>query len=663
VRDHCGMIVDFEYVEANKAACEYNGVEHRDLVGARLLDLFPGHVDSGLLDKYRQVVETGEPLILDDFTYATDPSDGGSRFFEIRAVRVGDALSCAWRDVTDRHRALEAAAAVEARYRLLAENATDVVILIDPDWKLAWVSPATRQVLGYDPATLVGANTTDGIHPDDLAVLASVHGMPADDHVGVSYRVRVRDAAGNYRWMSAASRAAFDAHGNPAGRISTMRDIHEQVLAQQALERSEAHFRMLAENSSDVVAQLDADNMIRWLSPSAEPVLGWRPDELLGTPAINLVHPEDLPALSRWQASLQAGVAVAPLEVRSRMADGGFRWMSLHARPTLKPDGGVGGAVMGLRDVHEQVIAREHLARSEAMFRLAMAGAPQGMAVVGLHGRFLRVNDVLCALVGRDSAWMHEHDEYDVIHPDDLATDQAARDRLLAGDAELDIHEGRLVTASGEQVWVQHSLALVRDEHDMPVFYVSQYQNITGARAAKQDLQYRAEHDMLTGLINRGQLQEHLVDVLRRQSRTAGVPGVLFCDLDFFKTINDTHGHASGDYVLRVVAERIEAALRNEDQVARLGGDEFVAVLPEVTDTPAAIGVAERIRSVVAQPIPLGAGQITITTSVGIALATPDIGARQLLRNADSALYEAKNAGRDRIAVFGPDRDPADGSA
>ncbi|MEI8082245.1 MAG: diguanylate cyclase, partial [Actinomycetes bacterium] len=438
--------------------------------------------------------------------------------------------------------------------------------------------------------------------------------------------------------------------------VTGLRDVHEQVLARQALANSQRRYRMLAENASDVVWHLDTDTVLQWVTPSIESVLGWTPDALLGKPAIGLVHPDDLSALQQWRATVFAGTTVPPFELRVRKSNGDFRWMSLQTRAITDAEGSVSGAVVALRDVHEQVIARENLARSEQMFRLAMAGAPQGMAVVGLHLAYLKVNAALCTMLGRNEAWLLSHKVPDVLAPESVETDLAVRDRLLRGEAEFDTHEVRMLTASGRVLWAQHSLALIRDEHTMPVFYVSQYQDITGARATKLDLQYRAEHDVLTGLINRGQLQDHLVDVLGRLPRAAGVPGVLFCDLDYFKTINDTYGHASGDYVLRVVAERIEAALREGDEVARLGGDEFVVVLPEVTDMPSAIGVAEKVRAAVAHPVPIGTGQVTLTLSVGVALATPGIEARRLLRNADSALYEAKNTGRDRIAVFDRDR-------
>ncbi|MEI8082850.1 MAG: PAS domain S-box protein, partial [Actinomycetes bacterium] len=529
VRDDSGRIVDFVYTDANDAACSYNGVERGALVGAHLLDLLPGHQATGLLALYSQVVDTGEPLVLDDFSYELELLGGESRYFDIRAVRVSDGLSYTWRDVTDRHNAAAALAATEYQYHLVAENATDAVFLVNPSGAFTWVSPSVRRVLGYDPQNLVGVQTTDLVHPEDLAVVRSMVTQVRHGTDGVHWEARVRTASGGYRWMSAVSSPSVDPDGAPIGRITTLRDVHEQVLNRQAL------------------------------------------------------------------------------------------------------------------------------ARSEQTFRLAMEGAPQGMAVVGLHGRLQQVNATLCELVGHDQQWMSEHTEFDLMHPDEVQADLATRDRLLAGQAEYDIHEGRLVTAMGTVLWVQHSLALVRDEHNMPVFYVSQYQDVTAARATRADLVYKTEHDALTGLINREQLQTRLADVLARTPRQAGTPALLFCDLDYFKTVNDTLGHDAGDYVLRESARRISAVLRETDEVARLGGDEFVVVLPDITDLTAAADVARKIRSAVGQPLPVGKEQVTITMSIGIAMATPGIEPRRLLRNADAALYQAKNHGRDQVVTFSGD--------
>ena len=557
----------------------------------------------------------------------------------------------------------EALAISEQRFRMLAQNASDIVVEVDSEGLLVWVSPSVEAVLGWRPEQVLGVSIIELAHPDDrskgLLWLPETGSNPATPAI----ELRALCADGSFRWMSIHARAVTDTDGSITGRVMGLRDAHGQVLARQALANSQRRYRMLAENASDVVWQLDPDFVLLWVAPSIQSVLGWRADEVLGTSAIDLVYPEDLGAVEPWRENVLSGAEMAPFELRLNTANGTFRWMSLQTRPVFDADGSVSGAVVGLRDVHEQVLAREQLARSERMFRLAMDGAPQGMAVVGLHGQLIRVNDVLCDLVGRDVEWMHDHTEYDLIEPDSREGDLAARDRLLAGDVEIDIHEGCLLTSTGEVLWVEHSLALVRDEYNMPLFYVSQYQDITVARASRQDLKYRAEHDTLTGLINRGQVQERIVDVLSRPASAAqgGLPALLFCDLDFFKDVNDTHGHASGDYVLRVTAERIESALRENDEVARLGGDEFVVVLPEVASLEAATAVAEKIRDAVAKPLLVGRSELVVTMSIGIAAATPGIEAHRLLRNADSALYEAKHNGRDRVAVFNEDRRSASG--
>jgi len=304
----------------------------------------------------------------------------------------------------------------------------------------------------------------------------------------------------------------------------------------------------------------------------------------------------------------------------------------------------------------ERLRDREALATSERMFRLAMAGAPQGMAVVGLDLGFVTINESLCTMVGRDEAWMLSQGVPDVLHPDTIGADRAVRDELLAGGSDYDIHQGRLVNATGECVWVEHSIALIRDEHDTPLFYVSQYQDITVARAAQAELLHQAHHDPLTGLINRGQLQDRVTDILHHQQRRSGVAGLLFCDIDNFKTINDTYGHAVGDDVLKSVARRASLVLRSDDVIARLGGDEFVVVLPTVYDMAAAVSVAQKIRVAVRAPLPIGDDHVSVTISVGITLAGPNVDANWLLSGADAALYKAKEAGRDRIATAIGDR-------
>jgi diguanylate cyclase (GGDEF)-like protein len=170
-----------------------------------------------------------------------------------------------------------------------------------------------------------------------------------------------------------------------------------------------------------------------------------------------------------------------------------------------------------------------------------------------------------------------------------------------------------------------------------------------------EDTSHRADHDPLTGLANRATLSARLRHALQRVKRAEGSVAVLFIDLDNFKRANDALGHAAGDELLRVTAARIDEAVRPGDTVARFGGDEFVALCEDVGGPDDAMDIAERLRVILAEPIPLAAGVAHVTASIGVALPDrPDRSAEMLLQAADRAMYEAKAAGRDAARLGGP---------
>jgi len=234
VRDESGRIVDFEYTDANRAACQYNGLSREDLVGSRLLDLLPGHAAAGLLEMYAHVIETGEPLALDDYVYANE-IHRQDRYFDVRAVRVDDGLSYTWRDVTARHRAEQAIAESERRFRLLADNAMDLIFTVSPDGIVQWCSPSVAGVLGFGPEDLVGSLSMVVIHPEDRE-LAQRMAAEADRGGSPTYRARFVTKAGESKWMEVTPRALRDEAGEVRGRVVSVRDVDREVIAAEALE-------------------------------------------------------------------------------------------------------------------------------------------------------------------------------------------------------------------------------------------------------------------------------------------------------------------------------------------------------------------------------------------------------------------------------------------
>jgi PAS domain S-box-containing protein len=231
VRDETGKIVDFTYVEANPAACSYLGMDYQDLVGTRMLDLFPGVTGAGLLAQYRRVVETGEPLVVDDVVYAHELRSKQDRHLDVRSTRVGDGLSQTWRDVTDRYLGARALAESEAQYRLLAENASDVVMRLGPNLVFEWLSGSVTEVLGWRGPSLVGHPIDEFIHPEDLPWFRQVFAEAGPGSTAwVELRFRRSDCA--YQWVACRTRVTVDEAGTPVAVVGSLVDVQDHKVAQ-----------------------------------------------------------------------------------------------------------------------------------------------------------------------------------------------------------------------------------------------------------------------------------------------------------------------------------------------------------------------------------------------------------------------------------------------
>ena len=329
------------------------------------------------------------------------------------------------------------------------------------------------------------------------------------------------------------------------------------------------------------------------------------------------------------------------------------RWVRMGALPYEAPDGSH-LVVLTCTDVTAERHAVLALATAERRLRLTAEHAPIGIALVGTDGSLLDVNDALCRLLGYTREELTARTFHDITHPDHLAEDVALVESLLAGEADSYKLEKVYLTRDGREVWAQLSVALARDEHGEPQYFISMIEDVSAQRAATTALDYRASHDQLTGLPNRTTLLERTEVALARAGWQGSHVALLFCDLDEFKLINDSRGHAAGDAVLVETALRLEQCIRDVDTAARLGGDEFVVLCEGLSGRSEAEAVAQRLIDALTEPM-TRAGDITMTVSIGVAFAEPGVTAPELLRNADAAMYLAKTDGRDRFALFTPD--------
>ena len=361
IRDDSGYIVDFVHIDANEAAARHTHKTRETLIGTRMSELVPGQEEAGLFSMYRAVIETGEPMIVDGVPYADEMQEGLLRVFDMRAVKVGDTACVTFRDVTDRQAAAEALSQSESRFRMLAENASDVVM--EHHETIHWVSSALTATLGWAPADWVGRDLLDFMHPDDargLQAAAQVHFTAG----GTVWRKTARFATkdGSYRYMSGLVRPIVTDNIN-AGAVVSLRDVDDEVRAARDLAKSEALMRAAVSSAPIGVALVDLDNRITMANAELCAVVQRTEAWLLEHTVADLLHPQDRDALAPvWAALVSGGQQTYSGDVRLVRADGCVAWTRCAAVKLPDSEGSGGHFLIQADDITAEREAREALA-------------------------------------------------------------------------------------------------------------------------------------------------------------------------------------------------------------------------------------------------------------------------------------------------------------
>ncbi len=514
--------------------------------------------------------------------------------------------------------------------------------VLDEAAVLRWANAALAHMTGHSVDDLVGMPAGRLLHP---AARVTIHDTLATLWTGVAPQVhRLR---GTQEEFIDATLVPLDpAHCPAPDRLALVQavDVTQTVAAGQSL-------KALSDNALDIVALTDLRGIVTWVSPSVGTVLGRDPESLVGQDLAGLVAQEDLLGLSDALAGAAPGAQPVSRTVRFRSSSGAYRYMAVSARP-IEDAGSPARVVIAMRDVTEELRAKRELARSEEQFRMAMLGAPEGMAVTDSEDRIVQVNPALCELLGLSAQGLIGHRFREYIPEDDRETVDQWRNRLLHGMTSIERCQHWLNGPSTE-VWVDHSVGVMRDELGNPQLFVHQFADRTAARRLQADLVYRASHDVQTGLANRDSLRTRLGQRLGRPPESPEVVGLLFADIDDLKPINDRYGHLVGDAVIAAVAQRLERAVRRQDVVARMGGDEFVIVLDHCRSVDELAVVARNVHTAACHPVETSAGSVEVTITVGAVLVESTAETDEALARADDALYRAKRAGRNQISVDG----------
>jgi diguanylate cyclase (GGDEF)-like protein/PAS domain S-box-containing protein len=386
---------------------------------------------------------------------------------------------------------------------------------------------------------------------------------------------------------------------------------------------------------------LDASSTVEWM-------LGVPADQVVGRQLTTVVTALDVPTVQAMFARIRRAGSVRTT-MRLHHRNGAQIWLDVSAKLLNDGDADPVMLVAG-RDVTDDVVALQHLAESEQRWRLAFEHSPIGAALVSADGDIMLANASLGAMLGRRVEALVMMSLRDVTHPDDVALDENKLADLLAGVVESYTVEKRFVAADGTSLWGQMTAAAVPDLNGYVRGLIVQVQDVTQRRDAELELANRALHDPLTGLANRFLVQQWLNSaLLEHLGRDVGV---LYCDLDRFKVVNDSLGHTAGDDVLVEAAARLCSAVRPEDLVGRVGGDEFVVICERLGSVEDLMKLAARLCDALDEPIIIGEHSHTVTLSIGAAHGRAPDTADDLLMRADMALLRAKRMGRARVESF-----------
>ena len=418
--------------------------------------------------------------------------------------------------------------------------------------------------------------------------------------------------------------------------------------AESAWRAADARSRELA--GHDVLATIAADGTITEVTDGCRELLDLAPGALVGTRGADLVHPGDSATTVAALRRLARGEDHASVTVRLRRADGAWRWAETQLL-AVRDGGALAEVHATVRDVHARAEAERAKADAEARFRTAFEEAPIGMAIASIDGHFLQVNRALCAITGRAREELEGTPLVRLMHPDDRADETEALARLARGEIGHVRGERRWLHAAGAIVWAAINATLVRDAAGVPQHVLLQVQDVTERRRYESELRYLADHDPLTGLLNRRAFARELESHLEHVRRYGPAGAALVLDLDHFKNINDTLGHGMGDELIVSLAEALRERLGDRVAIARLGGDEIALLIPDGDIEAAAEQVLEAVR---AQRLASPSGRLrSVSASLGIAaFDEEDMSADDVLANADLAMYEAKDGGRDRAVAY-----------
>jgi len=426
-------------------------------------------------------------------------------------------------------------------------------------------------------------------------------------------------------------------------------------LVVHTLRQATRESRSILQTSQEAFISIDEDGLIREWNQQAERLFGWGRDEVIARPVHHTIIPRrhrdaHLRGLARFLSNSEGPLMARRLEVEGLRRDGTEVPIELSISALRESDGWRFHAFV--RDISERQATEAALREAEERFRKAFDDSRVGMALVSLDGTFQRVNRALSEICGRTENSLLGERFSEIIYSGDRERETEALRKVADGESYGYRGETRCQHARGHPVWISLTVSPVYDSQGVLSYLIAQMEDISERKESEERLTRQALHDSLTGLPNRTLFADRVRMATAR--RTSQGFAIIYLDLDGFKLVNDTLGHAAGDQVLIEVARRLEQLLRAGDTLARLGGDEFALLCEGVAEADAKT-IADRVIQALTGPIEVQDREIIQPASIGISLYGPGVRVEEpdeMLGEADMAMYRAKAGGKSRYTLF-----------
>ncbi len=585
--------------------------------------------------------------------------ESGDRALRISVLPVRDETSeifagmVTWQDVTEQKRTTDALIESETRYRQLFENASDIIYVHDLDGNYISINQAAEQIIGYTREEVLSMNMTDIIAPEHLKLIRRKLSMKIVDPTSQTvYEVNCIKKDGT-RFALEVNSSIITKDGVAVAVQGIARDITTRKRAEETKRKSEERYRDLFENANDLIYTHDLNGNFTSLNRAGEVITGYSREEILKMNLGQIVAPEFIEIARTMTVRKVTGERPTTDELKIIAKDG--RRVTLELSIRLIVSDGLPVGVQGIgRDITARRQTEVSLHNTLSLFASTFESTADGIVVMSLDRNIVTCNKKFIEMWQIDPVIIETKDGDRLVEHivEQMAETEGFVENLdlIYADPMSTLNE--VVKLKDGRIYERYSQPQFME--GVPVGRVCCFRDITERNQAEEKLRYYALHDTLTDLPNRVAFMNHLKQAVERSSGNNNAKfAVLFLDLDRFKLINDSLGHAVGDKLLIAISERLIACVRPGDVVARLGGDEFTILLNRSGEMGEVTKIAERLQSRISEPFKIDNYEVFTTASIGVVVSSNvERQAEDFLRDADAAMYRAKESGKARYEIF-----------